>query len=106
MNNKLDPHKIKETIEEILSLLERNFKFSYVEKLSYENIYEMMQDLFLLFKSFEKYVKECGLLKNQLDGVKVLGDGELEKKLTIKANKFSKTAIEKLEKSGSTIEVI
>lgn len=62
MNNKLDPHKIKETIEEILSLLERNFKFSYVEKLSYENIYEMMQDLFLLFKSFEKYVKECGLL--------------------------------------------
>lgn len=62
MNNKLDPHKIKETIEEILSLLERNFKFSYVEKLSYEDIYEMMQDLFLLFKSFEKYVKECGLL--------------------------------------------
>lgn len=62
MNNKLDPHKIKETIEEILSLLERNFKFSYVEKLSYEDIYEMMQDLFSLFKSFEKYVKECGLL--------------------------------------------
>ena len=62
MNNKLDPNKIKETIEEILSLLERNFKFSYVEKLSYENIYEMMQDLFLLFKNFEKYVKECGLL--------------------------------------------
>ena len=51
-------------------------------------------------------LKECGLLKNQLDGVKVLGDGEIEKKLTIKANKFSKTAIEKLEKSGSTIEVI
>ena len=51
-------------------------------------------------------LKECGLLKNQLDGVKVLGDGELEKKLTIKANKFSKTAIEKIEKSGSTIEVI
>ena len=51
-------------------------------------------------------LKECGLLKKQLDGVKVLGDGEIEKKLTIKANKFSKTAIEKLEKSGSTIEVI
>ena len=33
-------------------------------------------------------------------------DGEIENKLTIKANKFSKTAIEKLEKSGSTIEVI
>lgn len=51
-------------------------------------------------------LKEVGILKNQLDGVKVLGDGEIEKKLTIKAHKFSKTAVEKLEKSGSTIEVI
>ena len=51
-------------------------------------------------------LKEVGLLKNQLDGVKILGNGELEKKLTVSAHKFSKTAIEKLEKSGSTIEVI
>ena len=49
---------------------------------------------------------EAGLLKNQLDGVKVLGNGTLEKKLTIKANKFSRDAIEKIEKSGSTLEVI
>ena len=51
-------------------------------------------------------LKETGILKNQLDGVKILGDGECEKKLTIKAHKFSKTAIEKLEKSGCKIEVI
>ncbi len=51
-------------------------------------------------------LKESGVLKNQLDGVKVLGDGELTKKLTIKANKFSKSALEKLEKNGSKIEVI
>ena len=51
-------------------------------------------------------LKETGLLKNQLDGIKVLGDGELEKKLTIKAHKFSRTAVEKIEKSGSKIEVI
>ena len=51
-------------------------------------------------------LKETGLLKNQLDGVKVLGDGELEKKLTIKAHTFSRTAVEKIEKSGSKIEVI
>ena len=51
-------------------------------------------------------LKEVGLLKNQLDGVKILGNGELEKKLTVSAHKFSKTAVEKLEKSGSTIEVI
>ena len=51
-------------------------------------------------------LKEVGLLKNQLDGVKVLGEGSLEKKLTVKAHKFSRTALEKLEKSGSKIEVI
>lgn len=51
-------------------------------------------------------LKDCGLLKKQLDGVKVLGNGTLEKKLTIKANKFSKEAISKIEKSGSKLEVI
>lgn len=51
-------------------------------------------------------LKEVGLLKNQLDGVKVLGEGVVEKKLTVKAHKFSKSAVEKLEKSGSKIEVI
>ena len=51
-------------------------------------------------------LRDCGLLKKQLCGVKVLGNGNLEKKLTIKANKFSKEAVEKIEKSGSTLEVI
>ena len=51
-------------------------------------------------------LKDTGLLKNQLDGVKILGNGEITKKLTVKANKFSKSAVEKLEKCGSKIEVI
>ena len=51
-------------------------------------------------------LKEVGLVKNQLDGIKVLGNGNLDKKLTIQANKFSKTAVEKIEKSGSKIEVM
>ena len=51
-------------------------------------------------------LKETGLLKKQLDGVKVLGNGTLEKKLTVQANKFSKEAIEKINKAGSKIEVI
>jgi large subunit ribosomal protein L15 len=51
-------------------------------------------------------LKETGLLKKQLDGVKVLGNGNLEKKLTIQANKFSKEAMEKINKAGSKIEVI
>ena len=49
---------------------------------------------------------ETGLLKKQLDGVKVLGNGELTKKLTVKATRFSKTAKTKIESVGGTIEVI
>ena len=41
-------------------------------------------------------LKEMGILKQQLDGVKVLGNGELTKKITVKANRFSKTAVEKI----------
>ena len=51
-------------------------------------------------------LKETGLLKKQLDGVKVLGNGTLERKLTVQANKFSKEAIEKINTAGSKIEVI
>ena len=51
-------------------------------------------------------LKEMGLLKNQLDGVKVLGNGTLEKKLTVKAHKFSITAKEKIEAAGGKVEVI
>ncbi len=51
-------------------------------------------------------LKQEGLVKNQLDGIKVLGNGILEKKLTIKANKFSREAISKIEKSGSKYEVM
>ena len=51
-------------------------------------------------------LKEVGLIKKELDGVKVLGNGTLNKKLTIQANKFSKSAVVKIEESGSKIEVI
>ena len=51
-------------------------------------------------------LKEVGLVKNQLDGIKVLGNGKLEKKLTIQANKFSESALKKITESGSKAEVI
>ena len=51
-------------------------------------------------------LKKSGLVKKELDGVKVLGNGELSKKLTVKANKFSETAKEKIENVGGTTEVI
>ena len=51
-------------------------------------------------------LKEMGILKKQLSGVKVLGNGELTKKLTVKAHKFSGSAIEKIEAIGGKAEVI
>ena len=51
-------------------------------------------------------LREMGLLKNQLDGVKVLGNGTLEKKLTVKAHKFSEKAQHEIEKLGGKVEVI
>ena len=49
---------------------------------------------------------EVGLIKNPRDGVKILGNGELTKKLDVKANAFSATAKEKIEALGGTTEVI
>lgn len=49
---------------------------------------------------------ETGLIKKINDGVKVLGNGELNKKLNIKANKFTKSALEKIEAAGGKAEVI
>ena len=49
---------------------------------------------------------ESGIVKNPKDGVKILGNGELTKKLTVKANAFSAKAQEKIEALGGTREVI
>lgn len=51
-------------------------------------------------------LKDTGIVKKQLSGIKVLGEGALEKKLTIQAHKFSKTALAKINESGSKAEVI
>ena len=51
-------------------------------------------------------LKEMGLVKNQLDGIKVLGNGTLEHKIKVKAHKFSKRALEEIEKLGGKAEVI
>ena len=51
-------------------------------------------------------LKDQGLVKKELDGVKILGNGEITKKLTVKANAFSAAAKEKIEALGGTAEVI
>ena len=51
-------------------------------------------------------LKEAGLIKKELDGVKVMGSGELKKKLTVRANAFTRSAIEKINNNGGKTEVI
>ena len=50
-------------------------------------------------------MKKAGLIKKTLDGVKILGNGELSKKLTVEAAKFTETAKEKIEALGGKAEV-
>jgi len=49
---------------------------------------------------------ETGIVRNPKDGVKILGNGEITKKLTVKANAFSASAKEKIEAAGGTAEVM
>ena len=51
-------------------------------------------------------LKDIGLVKQVKDGIKILGDGSLDKKITVKAHKFSKMAVEKIESAGGKAEVI
>jgi len=51
-------------------------------------------------------LKEMGIIKKELSGIKVLGFGELEKKITVRAHRFSSTAVSKIESAGGTTEVI
>ena len=53
----------------------------------------------------EKLLRETGLVKGKIDGIKILGEGELKVSLTVKADKISKTAREKIEAAGGKVEV-
>lgn len=58
------------------------------------------------FKVDLEALGKAGLIRKIHDGVKILGDGEITKALTITAHKFSKSAIEKIEAAGGKVEVI
>ena len=51
-------------------------------------------------------VVESGILKNVQEGIRILGNGELKKKLTVRANGFTKSAEEKIKAAGGNVEVI
>ena len=54
----------------------------------------------------EEVLKERGIIKKRLSGIKILGNGNLEKKITIKANRFTSAAVTKIENAGGKAEVI
>ena len=51
-------------------------------------------------------LRAAGIVKNSFDGVKILGNGDLTKKLNVKVNAYSASAKEKIEALGGTVEVI
>ena len=55
---------------------------------------------------FAAQLVEAGVLKNVRDGVRVLGNGELQKSVTVRAHGFTKTAAQKIEAAGGKVEVI
>lgn len=88
-------------------LPKRGFKNLFQKEFAYVNVCDL--DRFEEGTEITPEVLiEAGLVKkNKMsDGVKILGDGELEKKLTVKAHKFTKGAQEKIEKAGGKVEVI
>lgn len=79
------------------SPFKKEIMFVNVEKLNrFDDGVEVTPELL----TKEKVIRKAG------DGVKVLGDGKLEKSLTVKAHAFSKSAIEKIEAAGGKVEVI
>ncbi|WP_028988529.1 50S ribosomal protein L15 [Thermicanus aegyptius] len=86
-------------------LPKRGFKNPFRKEYTYVNVEELNRftegtevDPALLI--------ETGIVKNVRDGIKILGDGELTVKLSVKAHKFSKSAVEKIEALGGKAEVI
>ncbi|WP_458461086.1 uL15 family ribosomal protein, partial [Paenibacillus sp.] len=53
-----------------------------------------------------EFLMTNGVVKNAKSGIKILGNGDVTVKLTVKANKFSQSAVEKIEAAGGTTEVI
>ena len=53
-----------------------------------------------------EFLREVGIIKKKNARIKILGDGQLDKRLNVRAHRFSKSAIEKIEANGGTAEVI
>ena len=84
----------------------RGFTNTFASKVAAVNVGDLEQ----LFNAGDpvtpESLREKSLLKSRYDELKILGDGELTKKLTVSAHRFSKSAREKIEKAGGTVVVL
>jgi large subunit ribosomal protein L15 len=86
-------------------LPKRGFNNPFKKKYTIVNLRDLAQFEKGITVNTEK-LKEAGLIKKVLDGLKVLGDGEIKNPLTVIAHKFSKAAIEKIKAAGGEIKVL
>lgn len=84
----------------------RGFNNIFATKYSYVNVSALEKTFADGAVVDAEALKNAGLLKKTLDGVKILGNGEITKKLTVKAAAFSASAKEKIEKAGGKAEVM
>ena len=80
-------------------LPKRGFKNIFADKYAVVNVEQ-------LNRFEDKALVEAGILKNVLDGVRILGNGELTKALDVRAQGFTKSAQQKIEAAGGKVEVI
>lgn len=85
---------IYKDIDSLLTILENNFKYSYGKKISFEEIIDMMDDLYLLFCQFESNVKECGeiVIKRYIPLLDLLAKIDKNPKHLVKISKYLKNA--------------
>jgi len=84
----------------------RGFKAYHKTEYALVNVEELEENFDVGSEITPEVLVSRGLLRNLHDGVKILGNGEVTKKFTVRAHKFSKSAQEKLEAAGGTVETL
>jgi large subunit ribosomal protein L15 len=84
----------------------RGFKAYHKTEYALVNVHELEEHFDAGAEITPEVLISHGLLRNLHDGVKILGDGEVTKKFTVRAHKFSQSAQEKLQAAGGTVEML
>lgn len=91
---KIDDYKIKISIDAMLNILENNFRYDYGKKIPYNEIFEIIKDLNILFCNYEHNVKECGelIIKRYIPLLDLLVKVDIDKNRMINYEKYLKNA--------------